>query len=75
VLAATETVDMISTYQNMTHKRWLCGYDSAVGHAYRINGSLYAPNTGPGADTIPKLCGPSPYGQNENYAVDVVEFD
>ncbi len=75
VLAVAEAVDLIGTYENMTHSQWLCGYDPTLGAEYRISGSTYMPNSGPGKGLIAIVCGPSPFGPNENYAEDVTSFD
>jgi len=76
-LAASEMVDGIGTHENMTHSRWLCGYDPNLVAGYRIGGSVYQPGSGPGPGIakIATLCGPSPFGANENYAVDVTALD
>ena len=75
VLAAAAAVDAIGTYENMTHSRWLCGFDPSLVSTYRINGSTYPSRTGAGIGSIAMLCGPSSSGSNENYAVDVTTID
>jgi hypothetical protein len=68
-LAAGEAVDSWSTYSNLSHPKWICGYSPAFGDA-----ATYVSNDGRhyDAQTIQKdLCGPGPSGEAANYAYDV----
>ena len=75
VLAAAETLDGIGTHENMTHRHWLCGYDPNLGSAYRINGAIYQAKGETSTGLIATMCGPSPFGSNENYAADTIVID
>ena len=69
VLAGGELLDSWSTYNNLTHPKWICGYSPAFGNAI-----TYISNDGRRYDahTIQyELCGPSSTGQLANYAYDV----
>ncbi len=69
VLVAGEALDSWSTYRNLTHPKWICGYSPALGNA-----STYISDDGKHYDakTVQNvLCGPSPSGQLANYAYDV----
>ncbi|HTM15588.1 MAG TPA: hypothetical protein VL135_01745 [Terracidiphilus sp.] len=64
-----EALDSWTTYRNLTHPKWICGYSSAFGNAV-----TYISNDGERYDqrTIQReLCGPGPSGQLANYAYDV----
>lgn len=69
LLFASEAVDSWTTYNNLTHPKWICGYSPALGNAVTYisdDGKRYD------AQTIQyDLCGPSPSGQLANYAYDV----
>jgi len=68
-LLGGEELDSWSTYSNLTHQKWICGYSPAFGNAV-----TYISNDGQhyDAETIQNvLCGPGPSGQAANYAYDV----
>lgn len=67
-LLGGEALDSWSTYRNLTHRGWICGYSPAFGNAptYISNGGRHYD-----AETIQNvLCGPGPSGQIANYAYD-----
>src|SRR5215831_9047396 len=69
VLFGGEALDSWSTYRNLTHPRWICGYGPAFGNAVTYisdDGRHYDPQT-----IQNELCGPGPNGQLANYAFDV----
>ena len=69
VLFAGEAFDSWSTYSNLTHPRWICGYSPAFGTAVTYisdSGEHYDPQ-----EIQNELCGPGPSGQLANYAYDV----
>lgn len=69
VLFAGEALDSWSTYNNLTHPRWICGYSPAFGNSVTYisnDGTHYDPHT-----IQTELCGPGPSGQLANYAYDV----
>jgi hypothetical protein len=69
VLFAGEALDSWTTYNNLTHPKWICGYSPAFGNAVTYisdDGKHYDPAT-----IKHDLCGPSPSGQPANYAYDV----
>lgn len=69
VLFASEAFDSWTTYNNLTHPRWICGYSPAFGSAVTYvsnDGKRYDPHT-----IQQDLCGPGPAGQLANYAYDV----
>lgn len=68
-LFASEALDSWTTYNNLTHHKWICGYSPAFGNAV-----MYI--SGDGTHNDPRsiqyeLCGPSPSGRLANYAYDV----
>src|SRR3569833_71877 len=68
-LFAGEALDSWTTYRNLTHPKWICGYSPAFGSA-----ATYISDDGKHYDqrTIQhELCGPGPSGQLANYAYDV----
>jgi len=69
VLFAGEALDSWTTYNNLTHPKWICGYSPAFGNAVTYisdDGKRYDPQT-----IQSDLCGPSPSGHLANYAYDV----
>jgi hypothetical protein len=69
VLAGGEALDSWTTYNNLTHPKWICGYSPALGSAVTYisdDGKHYDPHT-----IQFELCGPGPSGQLANYAYDV----
>jgi hypothetical protein len=69
VLASGEALDSWTTYKNLTHAKWICGYSPALGSAVTYisdDGRRYDPHT-----IQFDLCGTSPSGQLANYAYDV----
>jgi hypothetical protein len=69
VLFAGETFDAWTTYNNLTHPKWICGYSPALGSAVTYvsdDGKHYDPHT-----IQFELCGTGPSGQLANYAYDV----
>ena len=69
VLFTGEALDSWTTYKNLTHPKWICGYSPALGNAI-----TYISDDGKGYDphTIQyDLCSPGPSGQLANYAYDV----
>lgn len=69
VLAAGEALDSWTTYKNLTHPKWICGYSPAFGNAVTYisdDGKQYDPHT-----IQYELCKPGPSGQLANYAYDV----
>jgi hypothetical protein len=69
VLFGSEALDSWTTYRNLTHPKWICGYSPALGNAVTYisdDGKRYDPRT-----IQYNLCGPSPSGQLANYAYDV----
>jgi hypothetical protein len=69
VLAGGEALDSWTTYKNLTHPRWICGYSPALGNAVTYisdDGKRYDPHT-----IQFELCGTGPSGQLANYAYDV----
>ena len=69
VLFAGEALDSWTTYNNLNHPKWICGYSPAFGNAVTYisdDGNVYDPHT-----IQSDLCGPSPSGQPANYAYDV----
>jgi hypothetical protein len=69
VLAGGEALDSWTTYKNLTHPRWICGYSPALGSAVTYisdDGKHYDPHT-----IQFDLCGTGPSGQLANYAYDV----
>ena len=69
VLLAGEALDSWTTYTNLTHHKWICGYSPAFGNAVTYisdDGKRYDPPT-----IQHDLCGPSPSGRLANYAYDV----
>jgi hypothetical protein len=69
VLFAGEAFDSWTTYNNLNHHKWICGYSPAFGNAVTYisdDGKVYDPAT-----IQNDLCGPSPSGQQANYAYDV----
>jgi hypothetical protein len=68
-LAAGAALDSWTTYRNLTHRKWICGYSPALGNAVTYisdDGKHYDPQT-----IQYGLCGPSASGQLANYAYDV----
>ncbi|WP_109485155.1 hypothetical protein [Occallatibacter savannae] len=68
-LFASEAFDSWTTYNNLTHPKWICGYSAAFGNAVTYisdDGKRYDPHT-----IQYSLCGPGPSGQLANYAYDV----
>lgn len=69
ILVAGETLDSWTTYKNLTHHRWICGYSPAFGNAVTYisdDGNRYDPSA-----IQHQLCGPGPSDQLANYAYDV----
>ena len=69
VLAGGEALDSWTTYKNLTHPRWICGYSPALGNAVTYisdDGKQYDPHA-----IQFDLCGTGPSGQLANYAYDV----
>jgi hypothetical protein len=69
VLAGGEALDSWTTYKNLTHPKWICGYSPALGSAVTYisdDGKHYDPHT-----IQFDLCGTGPSGQLANYAYDV----
>jgi hypothetical protein len=69
VLFGSEAFDSWTTYRNLTHPKWICGYSPAFGNAVTYisdDGKHYDPHT-----IQYDLCGPSPSGDLANYAYDV----
>jgi len=69
VLFAGEALDSWTTYQNLTHRKWICGFSSAIAGAVTYisdDGKIYDPHV-----IQYELCGPSPSGRAANYAYDV----
>jgi len=69
LLAAGEALDSWTTYRNLTHPKWICGYSPAFGSS-----ATYISNDGNRYDahTIQyTLCGPDGSGRLANYAYDV----
>jgi hypothetical protein len=69
LLAAGAFLDSWTTYRNLTHRKWICGYSPALGSAVTYisdDGTHYDPQT-----IQYGLCGPSASGQLANYAYDV----
>ncbi|MBS1805649.1 MAG: hypothetical protein JST28_20095 [Acidobacteria bacterium] len=69
ILVAGEALDSWTTYKNLSHHKWICGYSPALGNAVTYisdDGKRYDPPT-----IQHQLCGPSPSGQLANYAYDV----
>lgn len=69
VLAAGEALDSWSTYVNLTHEKWICGYSNAFGSSTTFisdDGKYYDSHT-----VRDVLCGPSPSAERANYAYDV----
>jgi len=69
-LAAGETVDSWGTHRNMTHPKWLCGFDPEPGFGYAISSNdqiLY------GVSDVKNICGVSPAGVQPNYMFDVTQ--
>lgn len=69
VLVGSEALDSWTTYRNLTHPKWICGYSPALGNAVTYisdDGKHYDPRT-----IQDNLCGPSPSGRQANYAYDV----
>ena len=68
-LSAGEALDSWTTYKNLTHQKWICGYSPAFGNAVTYisdDGRRYDPQI-----IQYDLCGPGPSGQVANYAYDV----
>ena len=68
-LFASEALDSWTTYTNLTHPKWICGYSPAFGNAVTYisdDGKHYDPHA-----IQYDLCGPSPSGGIANYAYDV----
>ena len=68
-LFASEALDSWTTYTNLTHPKWICGYSPALGNAVTYisdDGKHYDPHT-----VQYDLCGRGPSGQLANYAYDV----
>ena len=69
VLFGSEALDSWTTYNNLTHPKWICGYSPALGNAVTYisdDGKRYDPRT-----IQYDLCSPGPSGQSANYAYDV----
>jgi len=69
VLVAGEGIDSWTTFKNLTHHKWICGYGPAFGSAVTYisdDGVRYDPQT-----VQHVLCGLGPSGQVANYAYDV----
>lgn len=69
VLVGSEVLDSWTTYNNLTHPKWICGYSAAFGSAVTYvsnDGKRYDPHT-----IQYDLCGPGPAGQLATYAYDV----
>jgi hypothetical protein len=70
-LAVGETVDSLGTYENMTHPKWLCGYDSlwpTWGYAISTNDHVTYDEA-----SVKSICGVSPAGVQPNYMFDVTQ--
>jgi len=72
-LVVGETIDSLGTYKNMTHTKWICGFDPV----WPTGG--YAISTGDqityNADDVKSICGVSPTGMQPNYMFDVTQTD
>jgi hypothetical protein len=70
-LAAGETVDSLGTHENMTHPKWICGFDSiwpTGGYAISTNDQITYD-----AAAVKSICGVSPAGVQPNYMFDVTQ--
>jgi hypothetical protein len=67
-----EAIDTWGTHRNMTHRKWLCGFDPEPGFGYAISTNdqiLYS------VADVKSICGVSPAGVQPNYMYDVTQAD
>lgn len=71
-LVAGEALDSWSTHNNLTHPKWICGYNPDFGNTLIYISPNPGLNEGPSSQNT--VCGPGPSGQVANYAYDATQM-